>query len=598
MKPQSIFKRCVLIVMDLLIMLLCGMVSSWLVTGTPDSINFVSLFLCTAITLLVLFCIGFYRIRLANSSLEVVGKAAIAMMVSSVVVLVVVGYLRGFMGTSFRWVIVFYTTSLVVILASRVIYRVMVSQNPYIVDRPSAIVYGAGELGSTMARMSNKGKFDFNVIGFIDDDLGLAKELIVNRPVYGGLDSLEYSLRKTGADALIIAVTRLPSEKIQRAVEIATNMGCKVKIVPNLFEVKGRSDVTIRDIDYSDLLGRALDKVDVAPLHEMFNGKKILVTGAGGSIGSEISKQILCYNPSQLIVLDIDETELHDLSLRLLNYEREWSDKVIPVVCDIRNRKKLDAMIAKYAPDIVFHAAAYKHVPLMELFPEEAIINNIYGSYNLFNACVAHSVGKVVVISTDKAVNPTNVMGATKRVVELLASSFNSDSTEFCCVRFGNVIGSRGSMLPLFLEQIKAGKPITVTDKNIIRYFMAIPEAVSLVFRAATIANGGEVMVLDMGKPVRIYDFAQKLISIYGDEKSSIKITGLRPGEKLYEELLADKDNTIPTESERIFKAKVIKDERFTSDFVTDLVAKIPSMDSDSLVRLLHELVPEFVKKQ
>ena len=594
----SVFKKIMQVVFDLFIMFDCGIGSYWLVTGTPYRLDFSILLFCCLVTCFSLIFIGFYKIKIAKSSLEVVLRAVGAFLISLVISIIFVGYLKDNKSDLFRWVIVFYISSLIAVLALRFIYRVLVNIKEINVnsDKPKALIYGAGDLGSTMARQSIKGKFDYKVVGFIDDDESLVNELVVNKPVFGTLNDLKSVLAKTGVETLIIAVTKLSSDKIQHAVETASKAGCQVKIVPNLFENKGMADVAIRDIDYADLLGRNLDSVDPEPLFKMFSGKKILVTGAGGSIGSEISRQLLKFNPSKLILLDIDETELHDLALRLLDYEHEWSEKVTPVVCDIRNSKKIDRIINSFKPDIVFHAAAYKHVPLMELYPEEAIITNICGSYNVFKSCASAGVGKVVVISTDKAVNPTNVMGATKRVVELLASCCNNSSTEFCCVRFGNVIGSRGSMLPLFLEEIKAGKPITVTDKNIIRYFMAIPEAVSLVFRAATLAKGGEVMVLDMGKPVKIYDFAQKLISIYGDGRSTIKITGLRPGEKLFEELLADKDNTIPTESEKIFKAKVVRDERFDTDFVTGLVSKIPGMEPEELVELLHELVPEFKK--
>ena len=301
-------------------------------------------------------------------------------------------------------------------------------------------------------------------------------------------------------------------------------------------------------------------------------------------------------DPKKIILLDIDETELHDLGMRLLNFQAEWSDKVVPVVCDIKNAKKVERIFNEYKPEIVLHAAAYKHVPLMEVFPEEAILNNIYGSYNVFNSAKKNGVKRVIVISTDKAVNPTNIMGATKRVVEMIASSLNSEKTEFCCVRFGNVIGSRGSMLPTFLEEIKAGVPITVTDKRIIRYFMAIKEAVGLVFRAATIAKGGEVMVLDMGEPVKIYDFAQKLINTFGDGRSQIVITGLRPGEKLYEELLADKDNTIPTENQKIFRAKVLNNEEFSEKSLAQKIAKLCDMTPEQMVEFVKKSVPEYHK--
>jgi len=541
----------------------------------------------------------FYRFRISNSSVELVKRAVESFFLAALLAAIVIGYVFGFKSLQVRWTFVFSALSFLTVLGTRALWRIITENIARgSSDKPVALVCGAGDLGSTMARMAQKGRFEYNIAGFVDDNQGLQHELVLGFPVLGKLKDIDTILsdRSKKIDVLIIAITKLPSEKIQSAVVAAKNHNVQVKIVPTLFETKGRADVSIRDIDIADLLGRNLDSVDKEPLLKMFRGKTILVTGAGGSIGSEICSQLMDYELEKLILLDIDETELHDLALRLLNFEHEWSDKVVPVVCDIRNKDKVQRIISQYKPDIVFHAAAYKHVPLMELYPEEAIINNICGSYNVFNACKKNEVSRVVVISTDKAVNPTNIMGATKRVVEMMASSMNSNKTEFCCVRFGNVIGSRGSMLPLFLEEIKAGKPITVTDKRIIRYFMAIPEAVSLVFRAASIAKGGEVMVLDMGKPVNIYDFAKKLINIFGDGRSQIKITGLRPGEKMYEELLANKDNTIPTENEKIFKAKVSNSDLGTRT-VEEFVKSLNNKTEEELVEILVKTVPEFNHK-
>eukprot|EP01156_Anaeramoeba_ignava_P007620 Anaeramoba_ignava/a352890_4.p1 GENE.a352890_4~~a352890_4.p1 ORF type:complete len:331 (-),score=16.34 a352890_4:98-1090(-) len=327
----------------------------------------------------------------------------------------------------------------------------------------------------------------------------------------------------------------------------------------------------------------------------MIENKVVLITGACGSIGSEISRQAKSYNPKKLIILDFDESSLHDSALRLLNYKAEWSDEVIPVLCDIRNKEKLDKIITQYKPDIIFHAAAYKHVPLIQLYPEEGIRTNVGGSFNVLSSAAKNKVKKVVVISTDKAVNPTNVMGASKRMVELEAAMLNEENpdTEFVCVRFGNVLGSRGSMLPLFVEEIQAGVDITVTDKKIIRYFMAIPEAVSLVFLAGSIGKGGEVMVLDMGQPVNIYEFAQKLIEMYGDpSKNKIRITGLRPGEKMYEELLANKDNTIPTSNKLIFKAKVTGS--LNKEEFKETITKLNKLSPDTLKQWIKDTIAEF----
>jgi FlaA1/EpsC-like NDP-sugar epimerase len=386
---------------------------------------------------------------------------------------------------------------------------------------------------------------------------------------------------------------------MQKLAVLSKHYSVDVKLAPSMFELSSsnhKSEMDLRSLDYPDLLGRPLISIDRQPILDMIQGKRVMVTGAGGSIGSEICRQLKSFHPAQLLLLDIDETELHDLSLELHDYQQEFSQDIFPICCDIKNKEKIDEIFRTFKPQIVFHAAAYKHVPMMELYPEEAIRTNIPGSYNIMTAAKANHAEKVIVISTDKAVNPTNVMGATKRVVEMEAALLTSDETPIVCVRFGNVLGSRGSMLPLFFQQIKAGVPITVTDKNIIRYFMAIPEAVGLVFRAGAMGNGGEVMVLDMGEPVKIYDFAEKLIDIYGDkERNKIIITGLRPGEKLYEELLANKDNTIPTTNKRIFKAKVtgtLQKETFEK-----MLSTIEQDDTKTLLANLNAVVPEYTPK-
>lgn len=586
-------KRIVLTVFDAAVIFVMALASQWIIFGSYNSQIILLTVEIAVADLVILQFTKFYRQKVSIASLNLGVDLAKGFFPIAVVAFAYTGIVNGFNSPITRYSLLLQCSSAGAILFTRFMIRLMMQ--PGSKADKTALVYGAGELGQVMARQCSKNRFDYRIVGFIDDNPDLQKRVVLDYPVLGTSDNLDKVLSDNPKlDALIIAITHLGSDKMQKAVETAKSHHLEVKIVPNLFETKGSADVSVRDIDYADLLGRHLITVDKKPVEEMLTGKTVLVTGAGGSIGSEICNQINRYSVKKLVVLDIDETELHDLCLRLLDYQKEWSDFIVPVVCDIRNKEKVQRIFDTYKPDIVFHAAAYKHVPLMELYPEEAIINNICGSYNIFQAAANSKVNRVVVISTDKAVNPTNVMGATKRVVEMMAATFNKYSTtDFCCVRFGNVIGSRGSMLPLFLEQIKAGKPITVTDRNIIRYFMAIPEAVSLVFRAATLAQGGEVMVLDMGNPVNIYDFASKLINVFGDGRSTIKITGLRPGEKLYEELLANKDNTIPTVNEKIFKAKV-DDSEFTQNSLKTFVDNLSSQTPEQLVNTIKQTVPEF----
>lgn len=593
-KTQKFF---ILFICDILTFGCMGIASQFIIFGSIRTINIPVFLSYMAAQLVVLILSKYYRIRISDSSVDLILKACLALFAVFIVATIVLGSLYGFTDINVRWSIVYTLCSLAGTLGTRYAYR-MFGFYKFHSNFPKTIVYGAGDVGVTMVRMSHKGAFPYSIIGFIDDNPQLKQRIIQGVSVLGSIDDLEELARNESFDSLIIAVNVISAEKIQRVVEICKRYDIEVKIIPSLFEQKKANEVSVRDIDYSDLLGRSLITSNTEVVQQMFADKTILVTGAGGSIGSEICQQLMEFAPSKLIVLDIDETELHDLCLRLLHYQAEWNDRVIPVVCDIKNAAKIERIFNQYKPDIILHAAAYKHVPLMERFPEEAILNNICGSYNVFKSAKNNGVKKVIVISTDKAVNPTNIMGATKRVVEMIASAFNSSETEFCCVRFGNVIGSRGSMLPTFLEEIKGGYPITVTDKRIIRYFMAIKEAVGLVFRAATIAKGGEVMVLDMGEPVKIYDFAQKLITTFGDGRSNIVITGLRPGEKLYEELLANKDNTLPTENQKIFRAKVVNNSEYTEEYLANTITKLYEMTPQQMVEFLQKSVPEYHKPE
>nr|WP_321305869.1 nucleoside-diphosphate sugar epimerase/dehydratase [uncultured Sphaerochaeta sp.] len=587
----------VLMAMDALFLFVAGLLASWVVFQTLpfnfDSILYFNIFA----TILLLFTVRFYHIRISESSLDLLGRGLTAFIPVTILGVLLIGFYLGFQSDWIPFIVSADIFGFLMVMGFRVFYRsVLVFKNKQSNNQhPRAVIYGAGELGNTLVRQYQKGKLPYHIVGFVDDEVHLHGTYMLGVKVYGSVKDLPQVLQNLKAKTLIIAITQIDQERMLLAVDAAKEAGCDIKVIPSLFEMQeGQKDLDLRNLDYADLLGRPLISIDKEPIRQMVRGKRVLVTGAGGSIGSEICRQLLTYGPEQLLLLDVDETELHDLSLRLHNYQKEWSDLVIPIVCDIKNRKKIDRIMTQFKPQLVFHAAAYKHVPLQELYPEEAITTNINGSYAVLKSAKEHQVEKVVVISTDKAVNPTNVMGATKRVVELMAGMLNSKETEIVCVRFGNVLGSRGSMLPLFMDQIKAGVPITVTHKDIIRYFMAIPEAVGLVFKAASMAKGGEVMVLDMGQPVKIYDFAEKLVKYYGDSRSQVIVTGLRPGEKLYEELLANKDTTIATEEKLVFKAKVNNHTISELSFLNHYLTAFDKSAPEEMLKMLHELVPEF----
>jgi len=594
MKTRTI-RIAVLVLIDIIAFYIALVLAVFLVKGTTQGLLRIA-FIIFISQVVCFFLFKVYKVRLLDSSLELAIRG-LSLAIGSTIGFIIIYNNQLFELSTFRVFIAYTFLSYFFTMGYRVLYRFYINHrnvrfyngnNSLNDSREKAIAFGAGEIGKTLARQSISGKLPFNVLGFIDDEKIKSGVLILNKPVYGNLDKLEDVLINTRARTLIIAITQLSAEKMQRAIAIANGLSREIKIVPSLFELENNNKKTLdlRKLDYKDLLGRKLIEIDREPIREMIENKVVLVTGACGSIGSEISRQAKSYNPKKLIILDIDESSLHDCALRLLNYKSEWSDEVVPVLCDIKNKEKIDQIIEQYKPDIIFHAAAYKHVPLIQLYPEEGIRTNVGGSFNVLSSAAKHKVKRVVVISTDKAVNPTNVMGATKRMVELEAAMLNEENpdTDFVCVRFGNVLGSRGSMLPLFIEEIQAGVDITVTDKKIIRYFMAIPEAVSLVFLAGSIGKGGEVMVLDMGQPVNIYDFAKKLIEMYGDpNKNKIRITGLRPGEKMYEELLANKDNTIPTSNKLIFKAKV--------------TGSLNKEDFKQTITQLNKLTPETLKQ-
>ena len=510
-------RRGVLILSDIAILYLCALFASYAVFSSLQVVHthLPHVFGIILIQIAFLMTFRLYYIRLVDSSLDLAARGAGALLLSSLVITVIL-----LMGTkdfsySLRITSVYASFSVLFLLGYRIIYRIMFSYhvrgasgNGY----PKTLVYGAGEIGLQLARQFYKKKLPFNLQGFVDDDPAKIHSIVGGLTVLGNLDNLPEILRTTQAETLILAITNLSSDKMRTALDAAEKFGIDTKIVPSLFEMEqGRKSVAdIRSINFDDLLGRSPVTFDKTPISEMVRGKRVLVTGAGGSIGSEISRQLLSYQPSRLLLLDIDETELHDLSLRLHKFQAEFSKDINAIVCDVRNATKVERVFARHKPEIVFHAAAYKHVPMMEYYPEEAIRTNIGGTFNVFSAAVRHESSRCILVSTDKAVNPTNVMGASKRVAEMVASMLTTEKTKIVCVRFGNVLGSRGSMLPLFLEQMRAGLPITVTDRRIIRYFMTIPEAVSLVFLAGAIGDKGEVMVLDMGEQVNIYDFAKR----------------------------------------------------------------------------------------
>lgn len=427
-------------------------------------------------------------------------------------------------------------------------------------DVKDILIVGAGQAGGLIINdIINNTTFKYKIVGIIDDNSEKIGQTIFNYTVLGGRKDIYRICDKENVDEIIIAIPSLERESLAELIEICNKTSCSVKVLPNIDQLIDANEISYnktKKIEIEDLLARDPIVLNDREIASDLEGETILVTGGGGSIGSELCRQIARYNPRKIVVLDIYENNAYDLQNELME-KYSWVD-ISVVIASIRDKKRIEEVIEHYKPRIIFHAAAHKHVPLMEYNPCEAIKNNIFGTYNVAVAANKFGVEKFVMISTDKAVNPTNVMGATKRFCEMIIQSLQPVSkTEYVAVRFGNVLGSNGSVVPLFKRQIENGGPITVTHKDITRYFMTIPEAAQLVLQASYYANGGEIFVLDMGKPIKIYDLAYNMIKLSGHKPGvdiKIEITGLRPGEKLYEELLIrDPETSKKTSNSRIF---------------------------------------------
>ena len=424
------------------------------------------------------------------------------------------------------------------------------------INSEDVLIYGAGEAGVLLVKESRiNPNFSYRIIGFLDDNPNKKGGKVYGLKVLGGLEDVKKIVEKYDVSKIIISMPSVEQSKISNILkELNKLKDVSVKILPNVDNLieEGNLSTQLRNIKLEDLLGREEIKINTKEVFDFIQDKIIFVTGGGGSIGSELINQIAKYNPKKIINIEINENASYLMELELkrkypyLDYKTE--------IASVRDLDKLDMLFDKYKPDILFHAAAHKHVPLMENNPEEAIKNNIFGTKNVAECCLKYKLESVVLISTDKAVNPTNVMGATKRVCEMIFQKYSEkdSNTKFMAVRFGNVLGSNGSVIPIFSKLIEEGKNLTLTHKDIIRYFMTIPEAAQLVIEAATIGKGGEILILDMGEPVKIYDLAKNMIKLSGSNVG-IDIVGLRPGEKLYEELLYDINSSEKTSNNKIF---------------------------------------------
>ena len=490
----------------------------------------------------------------------------------------------------------------VVLTASRFVFKSIYNQmNGTIKANKYVLIYGAGESGVlTHGAITNHSKSRYKVIGYVDSDAKKIGKNINGVPVFGRKSLTEAFIVKNNISEIIFSIQNIDSRKLRKTVEGLVDLPIIVKIVPPIEDwINGELKVSqIKQVQIEDLLDRAPINIKNSKIAMELMNKSILVTGGAGSIGSEIVRQICNYSYKSLIVLDSAESALYDLQQEL---KQNGIHNFIPIVTDIRDKNRMNALFEEHRPNVVFHAAAYKHVPLMEYNSYEAIKINIGGTKNVADLSVLHGVEKFVFISTDKAVNPTNVMGATKRIAEMYISCMQKEyKTKFITTRFGNVLGSNGSVIPLFRKQIEKGGPLTLTHKDITRYFMTIPEASQLVLEAGAMGEGGEIFIFDMGESVKIYDLAKNMIKLSGlryPEDIDIKITGLRPGEKLYEELLANGENTLPTYHQKIKISKVREVDYARVRSKIDELCITNMFFSGNTVKLMKEIVPEYVSK-
>ena len=556
----------------------------------------------TIVTLIIFWCFRMYHSLWQYASIAELYKIVEACVVAELAHLCVTSFMGWMLPRS-----CYFTSGVFLIVAmsaSRFMYRLLrqlINEYRHTSEQLKIMIIGAGEATSVlMIEISNSRYLDNSkVVCIIDDDLGKVGKYIRGVKIVGTRDHIKEYARYYDIDEIIFAIPSASTKDKREILNICKETSCNLKILPGVYQmVDGEINIKdLRNVDVLDLLGRDPVKVDIESIMGYVKDKTVLVTGGGGSIGSELCRQIVSHKPKCLVIFDIYENNAYDIQQEL---KIKYPDaNVVTLIGSIRNTSRLESVFEQYKPDIVYHAAAHKHVPLMEVSPNEAIKNNVVGTWNVAKMADKYGVKKFVMISTDKAVNPTNVMGATKRICEMIIQSFNEKSkTDFVAVRFGNVLGSNGSVIPLFKRQIEAGGPVTVTHPDIIRYFMTIPEAVSLVLQAGAYAKGGEIFILDMGEPVKIDDLAKNLIRLSGytlGVDMEIKYTGLRPGEKLYEELLMNEEGMQDTDNKLIHIGRPIEfDKEHFYEKLEELKEMAYAEDSADIRKKIMEVVDTY----
>lgn len=607
MEHENKFKILMLIIMDIVLINVAYMISFYIRLGSIYNdvyndiyVTYLPLILITYVGMLAIF--KMYRSIWRIAGIDEVILGITGCFIAGLINFVILELMPFRIPRVVTILSCFFITAFVlgVRLSYRFIRRVSLYGNIYLGNGERVLIYGAGSCGSLLIEELRRAKDNkYKIVGLIDDNPNKKGKYIKGIKVIGNKDRIAEAVKDNKVKTIFFAMPSLDAKAKSEVLEICKESKAKVKIVPSFYEtIDEQIDLRhVRDVDLKDLLGREEIVLDKDGINEYIKDKVILVTGGGGSIGSELCRQIATFKPKKLVILDIYENSVYDLQNELSRSMPELDKSVL--IASVRDKKKLEQIFAEYRPNVVFHAAAHKHVPLMEYNPSEAIKNNVKGTLNVGECADKYGCDKFVLISTDKAVNPTNVMGATKRFCEMIVQALNARSkTDFVAVRFGNVLGSNGSVIPLFQKQISEGGPVTLTHPDIIRYFMLIPEAAQLVLQAGAYAKGGEIFILDMGKPVKIHDLAVNLIKLSGYEPGKdieIKVTGLRPGEKLYEELLMDEEGLTETKHKKIFIGKPSSFDLDTLKVEIDEIMKIAESGNKVMLReKLHEIVPTY----
>ncbi|MEG0506793.1 MAG: nucleoside-diphosphate sugar epimerase/dehydratase [Longicatena sp.] len=604
--------------LDLIIVIISFLLAYWIKTdfALPDFtwFNFQKAAV-SVITLLLVYAFSFYIFGIHKSLWKYIGpveslRIGLAVVFATVVLMVcalVSGIERFYLGISVTGGLVSALIMFNVRLSYRM-YRRYVSKSDE--ENKKAIIIGAGDAGYILVKeLTQNNKFHVDVVGFVDDKK--CNSVISGYKVLGDTYDLPSLTTKFDIKVAFIAIPSADKENLRRIFDICQSLKLETKIMKDadsflVNNLNNMNKVPVQDISIEDLLGRGEIRLDQSEIKSYITGKTVCVTGAGGSIGSELCRQIVRFNPKELVMIDINENALYMLEQEF-NRNRVHGSlnadiKILSLIASIRDLSAISTIFKNYAPDVVFHAAAHKHVPLMETRPMEAIKNNVFGTNNVMNACIKNKIPRFIMISTDKAVNPTNVMGATKRMTEMiLQSNGNNGVTKMAAVRFGNVLGSNGSVIPIFKQQIAEGGPVTITDKKIIRYFMTIPEAAQLVLQAGFYADKGEIFVLDMGQPVKIIDLAEKMIRLSGYkpyEEIDIVEIGLRPGEKMFEELHLDGETTTKTKNDLIFRNQVMNITTNTINTKLKRLSEVLSVDTtnEEIKSTILELIKDKVE--